>query len=134
MSQSCPWVHMMSKIGQTSDPAKLMAEAAGEVAAPGSAITDRVRGSVWITGQLRQAILDGRYAYGEKLPAERQFASAFGASRATIRTALNRLEGEGLVTRRLGAGTFGVHRNRSGTEEIAELTSPLELIEVRIGI
>src|SRR5271163_2058531 len=96
-------------------------------------IRDPVPGSLWITAQLRQAILDGRYAYGEKLPAERQFASAFGASRATIRTALHRLEGEGLVTRRLGAGTFVVHRARDDTAEIAELTSPLELIEVRLG-
>ena len=73
---------------------------------PATAIADPVRGSVWITVQLRQAILEGRYAPGEKLPAERTFASAFGASRATIRTALSRLETERLVTRRLGAGTF----------------------------
>jgi DNA-binding FadR family transcriptional regulator len=125
---------MMSKIGQTSDPAKLMAEAAGEVAAPGSAITDRVHGSVWITGQLRRAILAGRYAPGEKLPAERQFASAFGASRATIRTALSCLETERLVTRRPGAGTFVNVGAPGGNDEVAELTSPLELIEVRLGL
>ena len=39
------------------------------------------------------------------------------------------------MTRRLGRGHVRqVHRDRSGTEEIAELTSPLELIEVRLGI
>jgi len=78
--------------------------------------------------------LEGRYAAGEKLPAERWFASAFGASRATIRTALSRLETEQLVTRRLGAGTFVNPRARAGREVIAELTSPLELIEVRLGV
>jgi len=95
---------------------------------------DPVPGSLSITVQLRQAILDGRYVHGEKLPAERQFAAAFGASRATIRTALNRLEAEGLVTRRLGAGTFVNFPGRGDSESIAEQTSPLELIDVRLGI
>ena len=124
----------MSKIGQTSDAAVAMAEGARRLADPGSAMTDPVHGSVWITGQLRQAILAGRYAPGEKLPAERQFASAFGASRATIRTALSRLETEQLVTRRPGAGTFVNVDARAGNDEVAELTSPLELIEVRLGL
>ena len=43
-------------------------------------IRDPVPGSLSITAQLRQAILDGRYVHVEKLPAERQFAAAFGAS------------------------------------------------------
>jgi DNA-binding FadR family transcriptional regulator len=108
----------------------------GETTAAGheAVIADPVAGSWWITAQLRQAILGGRYVHGEKLPAERQFASSFGASRATIRTALNRLEAERLVTRRLGAGTFVNFRGPGDSEGIAEVTSPLELIEVRLGI
>jgi DNA-binding FadR family transcriptional regulator len=97
-------------------------------------VSDPVRGSAWITARLRQAILDGRYPHGDKLPAERQFAAAFGASRATVRTALDRLEAERLVTRRPGAGTFVNIRASSDTTDVAELTSPLELIEVRLGI
>jgi DNA-binding FadR family transcriptional regulator len=124
---------MMSKIGQTSSAA-LVTQAAGGLAHTGSAMADPVHGSAWITDQLRQAILAGRYAPGEKLPAERQFAAAFGASRATIRTALSRLETERLVTRRLGAGTFVNVGARNGNDEVAELTSPLELIEVRLGL
>ena len=100
----------------------------------GPVIRDPVPGSLSITAQLRQAILDGRYLHGEKLPAERQFATAFGASRATIRTALNRLEAQGLVTRRLGAGTFVNFPVRGDDESIADQTSPLELIDVRLGI
>jgi DNA-binding FadR family transcriptional regulator len=99
-----------------------------------SNLRDPVRGSVWITAQLRQAIREGRYAHGEKLPAERQFAEAFGASRATIRSALIRLETERLVTRRLGAGTFVSYDNPGDADDVAELTSPLELIDVRLGI
>ena len=112
----------MAKIGAT------IAEKAPAV------IADPVRGSSWITAQLRQAIVDGGYAHGEKLPAERQLASAFGASRTTIRTALDQLETERLVTRRVGAGTFVNFRAQGDTGDIAELTSPLELIEVRLGV
>jgi DNA-binding FadR family transcriptional regulator len=97
-------------------------------------IPDPVRGSAWVAAQLRQAIREGRYVHGEKLPAERQFAAAFGASRATIRTALVRLEAERLVTRRLGAGTFVNFLARSDADDVTELTSPLELIEVRLGL
>ena len=101
---------------------------------PAGVIADPVRGSAWITAQLRQAIMEGGYAHGEKLPAERQLASAFGASRTTIRTALDQLEVERLVTRRVGSGTFVNFRAQGDTEDIAEQTSPLELIEVRLGI
>jgi DNA-binding FadR family transcriptional regulator len=101
---------------------------------PALVIVDPVRGSAWITAQLRQAIVEGGYAHGEKLPAERQLASAYGASRTTIRTALDQLETERLVSRRVGAGTFVNFRPQGDTEDIAELTSPLELIEVRLGI
>ena len=78
--------------------------------------------------------MEGGYAHGEKLPAERQLASAFGASRTTIRTALDQLEVERLVTRRVGSGTFVNFRAQGDTQDIAELTSPLELIEVRLGV
>jgi DNA-binding FadR family transcriptional regulator len=118
----------MAEIGETTTET-LRTETGNE-----PALLDRVADSWWIAAQLRQAILGGRYMHGEKLPAERQFASSFGASRATIRTALNRLEAERLVTRRLGAGTFVNFRGSGDSEGIAELTSPLELIEVRLGI
>ena len=108
----------------------------GAIAAerPATVIADPVRGSAWITAQLRQAIMEGGYAHGEKLPAERQLASAFGASRTTIRTALDQLEVERLVNRRVGSGTFVNFRAQGDAEDIAEETSPLELIEVRLGI
>jgi DNA-binding FadR family transcriptional regulator len=102
--------------------------------ASNSVISDPVRGSTWVTAQLRRAILGGQYAHGEKLPAERQFAAAFGASRATIRTALVRLESERLVTRRLGSGTYVSFQADSDSEDFTELTGPLELIDVRLAI
>ena len=107
---------------------------AQRVAAQARVISDPVRGSAWITSQLRQAILTGGYAHGEKLPAERQLAEAFNASRTTVRAALDQLENERLVLRRVGSGTFVNFRGQNDAGDVAELTSPLELIEVRLGI
>ena len=45
-------------------------------------IIDQMRGSIWVTTQLRPAILDGRrYVHREKLPAKRQLAVSFGLAR-----------------------------------------------------
>src|ERR1700741_985488 len=82
---------------------------------PTSVIADPVRGSAWTTAQLRQAIMEGGYTHGEKLPAERQLASAFGASRTTIRTALDQLEVERLVTPR--GGPAPLRRGRLGDDD-----------------
>jgi len=69
----------------------------------------------------------------KKLPAERQFASAFGASRATIRSALIRLEtgARYAAPRRRHLRNY---ENPGDADDVAELTSPLELIDVRLGI
>ena len=48
---------------------------------------------------------------------------------------LRQLEAMNLVTRRVGSGTFVKHTGGSWiTKPIANLTSPLELIDVRFGI
>ena len=91
-------------------------------------------GSAAIAARLRQAILDGDYGFGERLPAERDLAGHFGTSRNTVREALRRLEETHLVSRRIGSGTFVSYRPPVGEGHIVELTSPLELIEVRLGI
>lgn len=55
---------------------------------------------------VRQRVEEGRYAPGEKLPGEHELAEGFAVSRITVRRALERLEREGLVERRQGAGTY----------------------------
>jgi GntR family transcriptional regulator len=55
---------------------------------------------------LRDAIEDNRLAAEEALPPERELAEEFGISRITVRKALDALVGEGMLTRRQGAGTF----------------------------
>ena len=93
-----------------------------------------VGGSAGITPQLRRAILGGTYGFNERLPSERYLAEHFGASRGTIREALRRLQEMNMVSRQVGSGTFVTHREMSGQMEIADVTSPLELIDVRFGI
>lgn len=87
-----------------------------------------------IAAQLRRAIVEGVYSYRERLPAERELAAHFGSSRSTVREALRQLEETSMVVRRIGSGTFVNYRTLPGESNIAELTSPLELIEVRLAV
>jgi len=57
-----------------------------------------------VAEQLRDAILDGRFAAGAKLPPERELAAEFGVNRTSVREAIKVLEGLGLVAVRQGDG------------------------------
>lgn len=94
------------------------------------------RGANTITARLKRAIESGVYADGDQLPPERQLAVALGTARSTIRKALDQLESRGLVVRRVGSGTFVNYSGpvHPGEDEIADLISPLQLIEVRFAV
>jgi len=87
-----------------------------------------------VVTQLRRRILEGHYAYEERLPAERNLAEEFDVSRGTIRSVLHILEQQHLVTRQIGSGTYVSHREVTNQQEIASITSPIEMVEVRIAI
>jgi GntR family transcriptional repressor for pyruvate dehydrogenase complex len=57
-----------------------------------------------VAEQLRDAILDGRFAAGTKLPPERDLAVEFRVNRTSVREAIKVLEGLGLVVVRQGDG------------------------------
>lgn len=57
-----------------------------------------------VAEQLRDAILDGRYRAGDKLPPERELAEEFQVNRTSVREAIKVLEGLGLVSVRQGDG------------------------------
>lgn len=57
-----------------------------------------------VADQLRDAILDGRFAVGTKLPPERELAAEFAVNRTSIREAIKVLEGLRLVSVRQGDG------------------------------
>src|SRR5262245_13707565 len=102
---------------------------------PGSIALPQVsRGSAGIAAQLRRAITDGVYDYGDRLPPEREIARRFGISRTTVRTALDLLEERNFIRRKIGSGTFVIHDRRHGEREIADVTSPLELMDVRQAV
>ena len=57
-----------------------------------------------VAEQLRDAIIDGRFAAGAKLPPERDLALEFQVNRTSVREAIKVLEGLGLVSVRQGDG------------------------------
>jgi GntR family transcriptional regulator/MocR family aminotransferase len=56
--------------------------------------------------QIRRAILARRLAPGDRLPPSRELARELAVSRMTVMVGYERLAGEGLVTSRVGGGTF----------------------------
>lgn len=59
-----------------------------------------------ITALLRAAIAAGEFRPGDALPSEAELFRVFGVSRTTARTALDKLEQEGLILRRSGRGSI----------------------------
>jgi GntR family transcriptional regulator len=58
--------------------------------------------------QVQLANLINSTAAGERLPSEPELAKQLGVSRATLREAMRAFEGQGLIRRRQGVGTFVV--------------------------
>jgi DNA-binding FadR family transcriptional regulator len=56
-----------------------------------------------ILGQIEEAIADGKYRVGDKLPSERELCEFFQTSRGPLREALRVLEQKGLITVKAGA-------------------------------
>lgn len=63
----------------------------------------QLRASTEVGQQLKEAIFDGRYKVGEKLPSERELIDLFMVSRTVVREAVKVLEASGLVEIRQGA-------------------------------
>ena len=94
-----------------------------------------VRGSRSITTQIRRAIEAGTLVHGDQLPPERELSENYSASRSTIRKALDQLEEEGFVTRKVGSGTY-VNYTGPGDidlQSVIDQISPVQLVEARIG-
>lgn len=61
------------------------------------------RVSAMIVEQIRTLIRDGTLKPGDRLPSERELGQRFGVSRVVLREAMRILEGNGLITMRVGA-------------------------------
>lgn len=77
-----------------------------------------------LTAALRDAIVNGDYSPNQRL-IEADLSATFGASRATIRSALLELAGEGLVDRL---------PNRGSRVRAVSLEEAIEIVEVRMGL
>ncbi len=98
-----------------------------------------------IIGSAAQGVVDeilhrieaGTLISGQQLPPERVLATELGVARNTLRKALSRLEADGHLTRRIGAGTFvrAANNDRMGSlPSRFRSASPAELMEVRLII
>jgi DNA-binding LacI/PurR family transcriptional regulator len=59
-----------------------------------------------IYNDLKQSLSSGHFIEGDKLPTEYELANQYGVSRPTVTKALTRLKKEGLITRKIGSGSF----------------------------
>lgn len=69
---------------------------------------------------IREMIVSGRLAPGDKLPPERELATDLGLSRSSVREAVRELSALGVLTARQGDGTY------VSTLESQDLFAPLE--------
>lgn len=85
-----------------------------------------------VEAQLREAILEGHFAQGEKLPAETELASQFGVSRPTVREALGALVSSGLI-RKIPGVAGGSFVNTVTPGSLSKMLSESMDTIVRIG-
>lgn len=106
------------------------------------AVEDRLPGHtlvMHVSNTLRQAILDGRYRPGEKLPSEARLTEAHGVSRTVVREAIAALRADGLVEPRRGAGVFVLEPSEVPSLPFqnidhARISSIIELLELRSAV
>jgi GntR family transcriptional regulator, transcriptional repressor for pyruvate dehydrogenase complex len=81
-----------------------------------------------LLGTFKQLISEGTLAAGERLPAEREMAVTLNVSRGSLRQALKMLDVMGVVSQRVGDGTY---LNRAAPAILAE---PMEFLVLLHGI
>lgn len=93
-----------------------------------------------IVGQVEQAISDGAYSAGDRLPSERQLMADFGVSRATVREAMRVLQATGVIESRPGdprgpvVSTYSPRVLEKSMAKLAQLdsVSRVELLQFRL--
>ncbi len=94
--------------------------------------TQVVRSRDQVEQQIRDAILRGDFAQGERLPPETELAVQFGVSRPTVREALGALVAAGLI-RKIPGVAGGSFVNSVNTESLSAMLSESMETIVRLG-
>ena len=80
-----------------------------------------------ISDWLREQIEKGGYQTDDQLPSESELGERFEVSRITVRRALQTLEGEGLIYRRQGLGSFVARKRlRQGLVHLTDFVEDME--------
>jgi GntR family transcriptional repressor for pyruvate dehydrogenase complex len=93
-----------------------------------------------LAADLRTRIVDGVIQPGEKLPSENTLIGEFGVSRTVVRSALTRLQAEGLVETERGRGSFALtppaegRQAGPGSRPVASMEDRIHLLEFRMGV
>jgi GntR family transcriptional regulator/MocR family aminotransferase len=83
----------------------------------------------WLYTGLCRAILDGRLRPGSRLPATRDFARQYRVSRGTVVNVFERLQADGYVSCRVGAGTWVNHNlPQAGPQRAKPLAAPAKVL------
>lgn len=87
-------------------------------------VADRVRGRIF----------SGSFTPGADLPAERELCEELGVSRLTLRAAITRLEGEGLLLPRHGSGTRVLDYRENGGVDLVGYLARYALEDGRVPV
>lgn len=93
--------------------------------------------AVTLPERLRQYLRTGGFAHNDRLPPERELVRVFDVTRTELRKVLASLEGDGLIWRQVGRGTFVGARPVHNLEDVAflgQLASPAHVLEARLAI
>lgn len=87
--------------------------------------------------RVRRMIDSDGYAHSDRLPPERVMCTSLGVTRNQLRSALAELEGQGLIWRHVGRGTFVGARPVLNLEDVKYLrdqVKPEQVVSVRFAI
>jgi GntR family transcriptional repressor for pyruvate dehydrogenase complex len=92
-----------------------------------------------VLAQLKDYLLQGNIIPGSKLPSERELARMFDVNRVSVREALTILEANGMITRKVGEGTFHTGASAYTASSIINLIQKnknliIEPLQVRLAL
>lgn len=93
--------------------------------------------AVPLSDRIKEYVAAGGFNHNDRLPPERELSLRFGVTRGELRKALAELEGDGLIWRHVGRGTFIGARpvlNLADVAYLGELASPAQVIAARLAI